>query len=447
MLIVTFTNAAAAEMRERILKAIYKILDKEEEKDEEKLIHLQKQITLLNKANICTIDSFCLDVIRNNFFEIDISPNFRIADTAEIDLLKQEVLEILFEEKYENHNTDFEKLIKTYTSYKGDEPLKDLILKIYDFISSNPFPLKWLEEKINDFYIEDINQDFSKNKFGKILLNKVKEETIDEIKKIKNEIKKMEFELELEPYVKTLKSDVLELESLLTNLDNWDKSYSIINNLEFEKWPVSRKITSIQKEKAKAVRDKVKKEISNQKEKIFTTKSYDANNDLNDMYEILSKLKDLVFDFDKKFKNIKKEKNIADFTDIEHYALEILINKDLTPSEIAKKYQEKFTEIAIDEYQDSNLVQEYILTSVSRKNNIFMVGDVKQSIYKFRKANPELFIEKYKNYDDFSNSKSKENGKKIKLFKNFRSRKNVLDLTNLIFENIMGENLGEIEYT
>ena len=149
ILVVTFTNAAASEMRERILNAIYKILDDEENlKDKETINHLLKQITLLNMAEICTIDSFCLDVIRNNFFEIEISPNFRIADTAEIDLLKQEVLEKLFEEKYECEDEAFEKLIKTYTSYKDDTPLKDLILKIYTYIESNPFPLKWLEDKV-----------------------------------------------------------------------------------------------------------------------------------------------------------------------------------------------------------------------------------------------------------------------------------------------------------
>ena len=143
LLVVTFTNAAAAEMRERVLKAIYEKIDKNPEDE-----RLQKQVTLLNKASICTIDSFCLDVVRNNFFEIDISQNFRIGDTTETEILKQEVIEDLFEEKYENEDKDFEKLINTYTSYKDDTPLKELILKIYTYIQSNPFPEKWLKEKI-----------------------------------------------------------------------------------------------------------------------------------------------------------------------------------------------------------------------------------------------------------------------------------------------------------
>ena len=447
LLVVTFTNAAASEMRERILNAIYKIMDDEETKDEETIAHLQRQITLLNKASICTIDSFCLDVIRNNFFEIEISPNFRIADTAEIDLQKQEVLETLFEEKYENQDTNFEKLIKTYTSYRDDTPLKDLILKIYTYIESNPYPLKWLETQIEKFNRKDSKQDFSHTIWGKILLDMMKEEVEDNIHKLKAEQKRLSVEKELEPYEKVLASDIQQLETVWSNLENWDKAYMLTNQVEFLKWPSSRKITHPEKDNAKKIRDKVKKNFTDKRDKIFTSNSEEANIDLQEMYEILVKLKQLILDFDEKFKKSKKEKNIVDFSDIEHLALEILIKENqgkIESSDIAKKYQEKFVEIAIDEYQDSNLVQEYILTSISRENNIFMVGDVKQSIYKFRQAMPDLFLEKYQNYGE---NTANEKGLKIKLFKNFRSRENVLEITNLLFENIMGKQLGEIDYT
>ncbi len=447
LLVVTFTNAAASEMRERILNSIYKIIESEETKDEEIINHLQRQITLLNKANICTIDSFCLDVIKNNFFEIEISPNFRIADTAEIDLLKQEVLEKIFEEKYENHDQNFEKLIKTYTSYRDDTPLKDLILKIYTYIESNPFPLKWLETQIEKFNIKDAKQDFSKTIWGTILLQNMKEELEDCIKKLKSEHLRLSVDKELETYEKVILSDIQQLEMVIGNLDSWDKAYNLVNNVEFLKWPSSRKITNPEKDRAKSIRDKIKKSFTSKKDKIFTSNSEEANIDLLEMYEILVNLKNLIKDFDEEFKKSKKEKNIVDFSDVEHFALQILIKeKDgkYESSDIAKKYQEKFTEIAIDEYQDSNLVQEYILTSISKGNNIFMVGDVKQSIYKFRQAMPDLFLSKYKEYNEIT---SNEKGLKIKLFKNFRSRKNVLDLTNLIFENIMGQKLGEIDYT
>ena len=444
LLVVTFTNAAASEMRERILKSIYKIIDSEEPQDEETVNHLQRQITLLNKASICTIDSFCLDIIKNNFFEIEISPNFRIADTAEIDLLKQEVLEKLFEEKYEKHDQDFEKLIKTYTSYRDDTPLKDVVLRIYTYIESNPFPLKWLKEQVEKFNIKNIKQDFSNTEWGKILLQNMKEELEDCIKKLKAEAKRLSVESELEQYERVILSDNQQLEMVYGNLENWDKAYSLVKNVDFVRWPASRKITNQEKDRAKAIRDKVTKDFKAKRDKIFTANSEMANEDLVEMYEILSKLEKLIIDFDTEFSKNKKDRNIVDFSDVEHLALEILVKEDETPSEIAKKYQEKFIEIAIDEYQDSNLVQEYILTSISNGKNIFMVGDVKQSIYKFRQAMPDLFLSKYSNY---SENEANDNGLKIKLFKNFRSRKNVLDFTNIIFENIMGKKIGEIDYT
>ena len=444
LLVVTFTNAAASEMRERILKSIYKIIDGEEPQDEETINHLQRQRTLLNKANMCTIDSFCLDVIKNNFFEIEISPNFRIADTAEIDLLKQEILEKLFEEKYEKHDQDFEKLIKTYTSYRDDSPLKDIILRIYTYIESNPFPLKWLKEQVEKFNIQDTKQDFSNTEWGKILLQNMKEEVEDCIKKLKSEEKRLSVESELEQYERVIASDISQLEMVYGNLEKWDKAYSLINNVEFLKWPVSRKITNPEKDRAKTLRDKVTKDFKAKRTKIFTANSEMANEDLIEMYDVLSKLEKLIIDFDLEFSKSKKDRNIVDFSDVEHLALKILVKDDETPSEIAKKYQEKFIEIAIDEYQDSNLVQEYILTSISNGKNIFMVGDVKQSIYKFRQAMPDLFLSKYSNY---SENEANEKGLKIKLFKNFRSRKNVLDFTNLIFENIIGKKIGEINYT
>lgn len=443
LLVVTFTNAAAAEMRERVLEAIYQKLDETPENE-----HLQKQITLLNKASICTIDSFCLDVVRNYFYELkNISPNFRIADTTEIELLKQEVLEDMFEEKYENQDEDFADLINTYTSYRDDTPLKDLILKIYTYIQSNPFPNEWLHEKIEMYHIHQLEQDFSHSPYGKILLKEVEEEMVDDISILKEVGKSLKKEEELEKFTGTIYDDISKLEILKGNLDNWDKAYEIYSNFVFATWP-RQKIESEIKDKAKEIRDDVKKKFSNKLSKIFIYPSKEANQDIQDMHQILVKLENIVLEFGEEFYKRKRNKNIVDFNDIEHFALEVLLenkNGQVQPTEVAKKYQEKFTEIAIDEYQDSNMVQEYILTAISKENNIFMVGDVKQSIYKFRQAMPDLFLSKYKTYKLKEEKEIKDN-LKIQLFKNFRSRKNVLDFTNLIFQDIMSESLGEIDY-
>ena len=444
LLVVTFTNAAAAEMRERVLEAIYKKLDETPENE-----NLQRQITLLNKASICTIDSFCLDVVRNHFYELEnISPNFRIVDTTEIELLKQEVLEDIFEEKYENQDVDFAELINTYTSYRDDTPLKELIIKIYTYIQSNPFPNQWLNEKIEMFHIQDFEQDFSQNPWGEILLKEVEEELIDDISTLKEQQQNLERNPELEKYTKTIFDDIDKLEMLKMNLNSWDKAYAIYSNLTFATWP-RQKIDSAIKDQAKLVRDDIKKKVTKKLNKIFIYNSEEANRDIADMYPILVKLKHLIFEFGEEFSKRKRNKNMVDFNDIEHLALQILIKEEegkVEPTEVAKNYKEKFVEIAIDEYQDSNMVQEYILTAISKGNNIFMVGDVKQSIYKFRQAMPDLFLSKYKTYQLKENKKD-ENDLKIQLFKNFRSRENVLDFTNLIFQDIMSENLGEIDYT
>ena len=444
LLVVTFTNAAASEMRERILDAIYKKI--EENPDNEQL---QRQIVLLNKASICTIDSFCLDVIKNNFYEINISPNFRIGDNAEIELLKQESLEELFEEKYEKEDADFIKLIKTYTSYRDDYPLKELILKIHRYIQSNPFPGKWLNEKIEMFNLEEkLENNFATTVWGKLLLKELEEELEDSIITLENVKKELNRYPELDKFYKTIQNDIDGLELLKSNLDSWDKAYEISKTNMFIKWPTDRKVTLETKEKAKVIRDTVKKKITKKIDKILIFTSKEANQDIYDMYDVLKKLENLILEFNNNFNKKKREKNIVDFSDIEHLALDILLKENdgvIVKTEVAKRYQEKFVEIAIDEYQDSNLIQEYILTSISNGNNIFTVGDVKQSIYKFRQARPELFLEKYNNYK-LKQEKEDDENLKIQLFKNFRSRQNVLDFTNIIFENIMSQTLGDINY-
>lgn len=428
-------------MRERILDAIYKKIEEDPTN-----MHLQKQITLLNKASICTIHSFCLDVIRNYFYEIDTSANFRLGEEAEIELLKQDVLEDIFEEKYIKKDKEFLDLIDTYTTYRDDEPLKELILKIEQYIQSNPFPEQWLEEKVEMFNLkEKLEQDFSNTIWGKLLLEDLLNQIKDNINKLEYVKRKLKLYNELEKYAITISNDIQELEKIekmitAEDKNKWDKIVEELKNIQFEKWPIDRKVTIEYKDEAKKTRDAVKKEIASIVQKKFTIISKQANKDIYSMYPRLCALKKIILEFEEAFSNKKKEKNIIDFHDIEHFALKILVkqneNKEVIPTEVAKKISEKYTEIAIDEYQDSNLVQEYILTSISKGNNIFMVGDVKQSIYRFRQAMPELFLEKYDNY---SNENCKNNGMKIKLFKNFRSRENILKITNIVFEEIMSK--------
>ena len=256
---------------------------------------------------------------------------------------------------------------------------------------------------------------------------------------LKNVAKKLQLETDLNKWYLIINDDISGLEEI-AEMENWDDFYIKMQDLKFKTWAQDRKIVSELKDNAKAVRDKAKAKIDDLKNKIFIYDSKQANNDIFAMYETLQEIKNVILKFISEYQKAKLQKNIIDFNDIEHLALQILVQKNekgkYEPTEVAKEYQEMFEEIAIDEYQDSNEIQEEILKQISRGNNIFMVGDVKQSIYKFRQAKPELFLQKYNTYDN----------NKIQLFANFRSRKNILDLSNVIFENIMSEEFGSIDY-
>lgn len=321
MLVVTFTNAAASEMRERVLEAIYKKIE-ETPND----MHLQKQTVLINKCNISTIHSFCLEVIKNNFYELDISHNFRIGDTTEIELMKQEVLEDLFEEFYLNEDKGFLNLLDTYTNYRGDENLKALILNVYKYIQSFPFPEENLTEMVERFNIsEKLNEDFSKTIWGKIILNDLKEIIEENIKKLQIARSELKKEFTLDKYVEIISNDIDMLDNILKNMDSWDRVYELTLSLKFETWKTDKKTDCITKENARNIRDKVKKDI---KDKIITTNSYDANTDIFEMYPILNNLKNVILEFSNMYNAKKKEKNIIDFNDIEHLALQLLLKKD-----------------------------------------------------------------------------------------------------------------------
>ena len=324
LLVVTFTNAAASEMRERVLEAIYKKI--EETPDN---MHLQRQTVLINKCNISTIHSFCLEVIKNNFYELDISHNFRIGDTTEIELMKQEVLEDLVEECYLNENKSFLELIDTYTNYRGDENLKLLILKIYRYIQSFPFPEEELKNMVERFNLsQKMDEDFSETIWGQIILNEVKEIIEDNIQKLKVVKKNLQKEIVLDKYVEIIQNDIDMLEQISKNTDKWDKVYDLCSNIKFATWKSDKKTDCIIKEKAKEIRDKVKDEVKKIKDKIIVCNSYSANTDINEMYAILNNLKNVVIEFSNRYMQKKKEKNIVDFNDIEHRALQLLLKKD-----------------------------------------------------------------------------------------------------------------------
>lgn len=465
LLVVTFTNAAASEMRERIADAVSKALEEATKLEKKDVIeHLQKQILFLNKANITTIHSFCLDVIKNNIHLITLDPNFRIGDTTECQLIAQEAIDEVFEELYEqgylgDENSEkgkrFLKLIDSFAERNGDNQVQSLIMSIYNFAMSFPNPEKWLNESADAFLVGD-DFDFTSSKWGRIVINSVKTEIEDIVGNMEKAL------ATVHPYlgqIENIQKIITELERIDVVYDSLDKGWDDFIKAIGEFYPEDyRKGKKIKKDDPDEMREAWKIATEYRKEAIESMKkvaemyknrySKDIKKEIDMSYPIVRAISDAVLEFWKKFEEAKRDKGIIDFNDIEHFALEILVDEDENgcqiPSETAKRYSEEFKEIFVDEYQDSNLVQEAILSSIANKEmpNRFMVGDVKQSIYRFRQAKPEIFLHKYETY---STEKDKD-GRKIMLYKNFRSRKNVLDAVNFIFENIMSKELGEIEY-
>ncbi|QHQ59655.1 helicase-exonuclease AddAB subunit AddA [Anaerocolumna sedimenticola] len=443
LLIVTFTNAAAAEMRERIGEAIEKKIA-----DMPDNIHLQKQVTLVHSAQITTIHSFCLSVIRNHFNTIDLDPSFRIADEAELTLMKSDVISDLLETYYEEGREEFLDFIESFSSGKSDGAIEELILRIFNFSMSYPWPEEWLEEKKENFTIGTREEMKSSDWMG-ALLKYLKTVTKDLVIRCQDAIRICEEADGPGAYIPALKSDETLLLSLL-ELNDYDDYSAVLNSFSFARLSGKKEegVSDEKKNQVKAIRDELKKAIGDLCKNYFFQSTEEMLNDIKAMGGPVSVLINLCKDFSAVFAKRKSEKNIVDFHDLEHFALNILVQKidgEMVPTPAADELCEHYAEIMIDEYQDSNLVQETILNSICRERygnpNLFMVGDVKQSIYRFRLARPEIFMEKYDTYD-LEDSKHQ----RIDLHKNFRSRAVVLDSINFIFEQIMTKKLGNILY-
>jgi ATP-dependent helicase/nuclease subunit A len=444
LLVVTFTNAAASEMRERIAEALISKLDQNPEDR-----RLSNQLTLLNKATITTIHSFCLEVVRNNFFLIDLDPNFRIGDDTETLLLKLEAAEELFEELYQKEdNEDFLTLVESYGGTRDDKPLVDILLKLYDFVKSLPWPEKWLRDVLLSFEVKE-GFHFENSQWAAVILDSLKVEMSGLLNGMYVAIDKLHGESGLQSYLDNFEIEAESLEKLL-DCENWEEFRKQINAIEFDRLPrAGKEIDPKVKDEVTKIRNEVKAKIKEIRNKFFSDDIEKIEKEIKALYPIMKALVDLILLFDKKYADKKREKGIIDFNDIEHFALQILTevdeNGNVKPSEAALMYREKFQEIFVDEYQDSNLIQEVILSTIAREDtpNRFMVGDVKQSIYRFRQANPYIFFEKYNTYS----SKEEDKNKKILLYKNFRSRPQIIDAVNFIFKKIMSKNVGEIDYT
>lgn len=442
MLVVTFTKAAAAEMRERVSRAIDSL--KEQKPDDE---NLQRQSTLVHNALITTIDSFCLFVVQNNFAQLNLDPDFRIGDQAELKLMLKDALAQVFEDNYAREdNEEFINLIDTYSKGRNDSAVRQMVEDIYYKAGSSSWPRKWMNSLLRLYDIKSAKQledsEIIKEivDYSRVLL----EEAVQELTMAKDLASATPG---LEKYALTLSEDIALFDGM-ADVTGYVGMQEFLNKISFGRIAVIRKFDGDEKkkERVKSMRDATKKKVDGIKQKYFGMSIELMYEQLERQRPFVKELIRLSLEFYDAMEAVKTRKRVFDFSDIEHFALRILVDEQtLEPTETAREFSKHFEEIMIDEYQDSNQVQEDILTAISREHqgvgNMFMVGDVKQSIYRFRMARPELFMEKYNTYtsDDSAHQR-------IDLHKNFRSRNEVLDFTNDIFYKIMAADLGNVQY-
>ena len=470
LLIVTFTNAAAAQMRERITKALSDRVEAEPDNE-----HIKKQLMLIHNAKIMTIHSFCLYLIKNHFNDIGLDPDFRTADEGEIRLLKQEVLSELLEEQFAQGRQEFTDCVE-YFAYDGREKwLEELIERLYTFSGSYPFPEKWLRQHRMDYHVETFEELAKTEWFAGMmqeisaLLQECKEQEKAALKVCEEPDGPYFYAVALEKDQELIAGLEQELASVVQTASEPEQSVASaemdssvakdafealaarVQGISYARMAPKKddSVSAEKRELVKAMRERVKSLLGTLSEKYFASGPKQWLAECRQADAALCELVDLALLFGERLTEKKREKNLLDFEDMEHLALQILLkeeeNGQMVPSDTALEYREQFVEILIDEYQDSNLVQEFLLQSISGEDdgrfNRFMVGDVKQSIYKFRLARPELFLEKFATYQ-------KEDGNcvRVDLKQNFRSRHEVTDCVNDLFLQLMHRELGGVEY-
>ncbi|MGG1520201.1 helicase-exonuclease AddAB subunit AddA [Paenibacillus oryzisoli] len=478
LLVATFTKAAASEMKHRIREALEKELVKQPNSQ-----HLRKQLALMGKASITTLHSFCLEVVQRYFSLIQLDPGFRIANETEADLLRQDLLGEMLESYYTVSGEDsaFWRLVDSFSGERNDSAIMQLIQKLYDVSRSHPWPEHWLRTTASMFgppkapeSAESVQAEQGLHEA--LPLVAASSATVD-FELWENSLKR-DLSLELQgaadlllqaqaiadspggpaPYLDNLREDLELVHNLLETIAYpWSVLYRGFQTVEFGKLKACKGdgYDKAMQEEVKGLRNKAKDGINKLKEELFGRTPEQFQQEVADMAPLLHTLVDLVVDFGGRYQQAKAEKGLIDFADLEHYCLQILsapgsLPGELIPSEAAEAYRRQFAEVLLDEYQDTNRVQEAIvdLISTGKPGNRFMVGDVKQSIYRFRLAEPGLFMEKYKAYasDKSAMKLPAAAGGRIDLARNFRSRVEVVDAVNFIFKQVMNETVGEISY-
>ncbi|AJY76319.1 helicase-exonuclease AddAB subunit AddA [Paenibacillus beijingensis] len=493
LLVATFTKAAASEMKERIRIALEKALESAPSSE-----HLRRQLALLGRANITTLHSFCLDVIRRYYPLIGLDPGFRVANETESELMRIEVLDQLFEERYTEVRDGgaFLKLADRYGGEKGDDKLYHLTQQLYDFSRSQPWPDHWLRQTADDFRIPD-DEELANSKWTQSLENDVKLALHGAAGSLREALALCKRPGGPDAYAVNLNEDLEAVEQLLVTVENdsWERwRDAFLSKGGFGRLKTMRGDDHDKElqEQVKTLREQAKQIVAGLAEELFVRSSADYLAEMRNLAPLMSALAELVIDFGVRYEEAKRAKGLLDFGDLEHFCLRILRDPASTPertvpSAAALEYRNHFAEILLDEYQDTNRVQEAIVELIagSSPGNRFMVGDVKQSIYRFRLAEPALFLHKYKSYetgddaegrpmeadgaedgrngtawrtldesagtlnvpaDTSDTGRTRQPGRRIDLARNFRSRDEVVDGVNDVFRALMRETVAEMDY-
>lgn len=444
LLIVTFTNAAAAEMRYRISKSLSECI-----KNNPGDSFYKRQLSLIPNAKICTIDSFCVNLVKENFFNLSINQDFSTLEESELQLLEDNIISDVLDEYYEENDKNFILLAESFTAPGNEKPLINAIKKILRYIYAQPFPYNWLNNALEQYNPNIVFEDtlwfkYIKSEIESLL--SLSEELIAE------NISLVDFGTEDidNKFIDVFEDDLSVLAGIR---DAYKKSWNELLNIDavkFKTMPRTTKIDSIVAAKLKNNRETYKTILTKDIPSFFVSTTKEYAEDMESLYPKFSMLIRLIKDVDERLMDEKKERNSYSFSDIEHFAINLLFSLDeqsgeIIRSNLAKNLSENFYEILVDEYQDTNEAQDLLFTYLSNGKNLFMVGDIKQSIYRFRLAMPDIFNKKKKTYSLYNESDNNTSSKII-LDKNFRSRKDICSFVNFIFSNIMSSEVGEVDY-
>lgn len=442
LLVVTFTNAAAAEMKNRISASL-----SERIRNNPNDTNALRQLSLLPGAKVCTIDSFCMNLVRENFFNLDISQDFAVLDEAEDQLMKSSIVDSLIDRLYEENDADFYSLIELLSSGKNDANLVNTIISVYNYIMAQPFPYEWLAS-LAEAYNPDIPIDDTPIK--DYVVQSLIRYADSALEIIDDSLSSLADDEKYDVYYELLQEDKAIFDGIIeASRKSWDELKGTVDRISFSRMPSSRGYDGYSKIIVSSNRDIYKEIVSKDIQPLIGVDSREYKNDCQYLYPIVKKLIEVVELFGRELLAAKKEVNRYSFSDIQHFAIDLLISTDgngnYSATDLAKEYRNHFAEILVDEYQDTNSAQDALFDVLSNGHNRFMVGDIKQSIYKFRLAMPQIFNSKKDAYSSYGEGNI-EIGQKIFLDKNFRSRSGICNYTNMVFSRLMTGDETEIDY-